>query len=559
MAELSLTAEERKIIDIFNPNKTEYQLPEILPVDFIINNKLCFSLYSKIGSKLDSKFESKEIDQISKKARYMEFSIAELQNVSKAFEENGIDFVFLFKAIETQCDTTDVDTIIRDAHIEKAGKVLEGLGYFVPLFPYEKYNFVKSKGSNEVVLISLQTEEEFKKYHYVVDEEKMRILRNKRKINRLYVPSVENDLIICLLRMIKKKQIPVGTILHITHLLENCRDLNYMRDGVKKLWYTPLLQSIYVTNSLYKSLFDNAIDSPFILIAEKAHEDMRILKFSIVKEPKKIKFPFTPKPFLAYWHTCELLINIRNYKFIEIAKNIFKPFRIIIERIKLVATARKRKMLICFSGIDGTGKTTNATELTMRFKDMSIPSQYVSNLWSPKISYPLMGVLFVLKGWRKKDYAKSKIMKKIWNYIVILDFIYIYMTKMWFPGLVGKTLFCDKYTYDLIIMLMYNGLYNERASRILLKSVPKPDLTFILDIPEDVSNLRKDDTKEGIDSRREEVDTMDYLKIRRDYFILIAKSFDIPIIDATKGWNELHEDFFNKIITRYKNKGVNKK
>ena len=128
------------------------------------------------------------------------------------------------------------------------------------------------------------------------------------------------------------------------------------------------------------------------------------------------------------------------------------------------------------------------------------------------------------------------------------------MNKMWFPRLVGKTLFCDKYTYDLIIMLMYNGLYNERASRILLKSVPQPDLSFILDIPEDVSNLRKDDTKEGIDSRREEIDTMDYLKIRRKSFLMIAKSLDIPVIDATKEWNELHEEFFNEIIETYKHK-----
>ena len=133
------------------------------------------------------------------------------------------------------------------------------------------------------------------------------------------------------------------------------------------------------------------------------------------------------------------------------------------------------------------------------------------------------------------------------------------MNKMWFPRLVGKTLFCDKYTYDLIIMLMYNGLYNERASRILLKSVPQPDLSFILDIPEDVSNLRKDDTKEGIDSRREEVDLVDYLKIRREHFIMIARSLDIPVIDATKEWNELHEEIFNKVINRYKNKGVDKK
>ena len=556
MAELSLTAEERKILDIFNPNKTEYQLPKTLPVDFIISNKLCFSLYSKIGSELDSKYKSEEIDPVCRKARYMEFSIAELRNVSNAFEENGIDFVFLFKAIETQCDTTDVDTIIRDAHIEKAGKVLESLGYFVPLFPYEKYNFVKSNSKNEVVLISLQTEEEFKEYHYIVDEEKMRILRNKRKINGLYVPSIENDLIICLLRMIKKKQIPVGTILHIAHLLENCRDLNYMRWGVKKLWYTPLLQSIYVTNIIYKSLFDTEIYSPLIPISESAHEELRIVKFSAEKETRKLKLPLTPKSFLSYWHTCELLINIRNFEFTEIARNVFKPFRIIVERVKLVATTRKRRMLVCFSGIDGTGKTTNATELTMRFKDMSIPSQYTYCLWSPKISYPLMGALYVLKGWRRKDYKKSKVMKKVWNYIVILDFIYIYMTKMWFPRLIGKMVFCDKYTYDLIVMLMHDGLYGERASKILLKVIPQPDLVFMFDIPERVSDSRKDDTQEGLDKLRVEQDVLEYLKIKRESYIKIAKLLGIPIIDATQDWDALHEKIFSKIITDYKNKRI---
>lgn len=559
MTELFLSTEERNILDIVNPTKTKYLLPETLPVDFIIDNKLCYPLYSKIGSELDSKYKSEDLERTYRKANYMRFSIAELRNVSKAFEEKGINFVFLFKAIETQCDTTDVDTIVETAHIEKAGKVLEDLGYFVPLYPYEKYNFTKSNSKNEVVLISLQTEEEFKDYHYIVDKEKMSVLRNKRKIDGLYVPSFENDLVICLLRMIKKKQIPVGTILHIAHLLEHCRDLNYMRDSIKKLWYAPLLQSIYVTNMLYKSLFDREIDSPLIHIANRAHDELRIRNFSAEKETKKLKMPFTPKFFLSYWHTCELLINIRNFEFRKIAKSIFKPFIIIAERIKLVATARKKRLLICFSGIDGTGKTTHTTKLVTRFKDMAIPSHHASFLWSPKISYPLMGAAYVLKGWRKKDYKKSKIMKKIWNYIIILDFIYIYMTKMWFPRLIGKTVFCDKYTYDLIVQLMHDGLYNEKASKILLNLMPQPDLAFVLDIPEVVSTQRKDDTQEGIDSRREEIALMDYLKKRREGFIKVAQSLNIPVIDATKEWNELHEEIFNKVINTYKNKGVDKK
>lgn len=558
MGKLFLSEEERTIVDIVNPEKSDKKLPESLPVDFIINNNICYLLYNKVGSELESRYNSDELEPIYRKAKYMDFSINELRDVSKAFEENGINFVFLFKAIESQCDTTDVDTIVEGTQIEKAGKVLEDLGYFVPLFPYEKYNFVKSKGSNEVVLISLQTEEEFKEYHYIVGEEK-RILSNKRKINGLYVPSPEDDLVICIVRTIEKREIPLGTVLHISHLLKNCRDIDYIRCGIKKEWYMPLLHSIYILNILHKSLFDKEIESPLIPVVKRAQEESRILKLLAKKETKKIKLPFNSKTFLYYWHTCKLFRDIRHFEFREIVKDVFGYFLHLDSGIKLILYSRKKNMLVSFSGIDGTGKTTHTTKLVRRFKDMGIPCQHAMGIWSPKISYPLMGVLYLLKGWRRKDYKKSKIMKKIWNYIAILDFIYIYITKMWLPRLLGKMVFCDKYTYDLIAMLMHDGLYNERASKILLKRIPKPDLVFMFDIPEKVSDLRKDDTQAGLNELREEEDLMEYLKIKRESYIKIAKSLGIPVIDATKEWAELHEEIFNKILETYKNKDVSKK
>jgi len=305
---------------------------------------------------------------------------------------------------------------------------------------------------------------------------------------------------------------------------------------------------------LYKGLFDAEIESPLVDVAKRVHEGSKILRFLVKRETKKITFPFYSKTFLSFWHTSKLLSEIRNFDFKEIAKSVYAPFRIIVERMKLVSTARKRRMFVCFSGIDGTGKTTNTTELVRRFKDMRIPSQYTYGLWSPKISYPVMGALYVLKGWRRKDYKKSKVMKKMWNYLVILDYIYIYLTRMWYPRLLGKTLFCDKYTYDLIAMLMHDGLYNERASKILLKLIPQPDLVFIFDIPEIVSDSRKDDTQAGLEKLRVEQDVLEYLKIKRESYIKIAKSLDIPIIDATQDWDALHEKIFSKIIEDYKNK-----
>ena len=558
MVKLLLSKEERNIVDIFNPTECEYQLPEMLPVDFIIDNKLCLSLYNRVGSELDSKYDSEKLEQIYRKAKYMKSSIDELHVISKAFEENGINFIFVFKAIESQCDSTDVDTYVGDTQIEKAGKILESLGYFVPLFPYEKYHFVKSKEGN-IVQIDLITEEGFTGYPYIFDEEKAKILNNERKVNGLYVPSFEDDLVICITRTIDKKQIPIGTMLHIAHLLENCSDINYIKDVIKKGWYTPLLHAIYVINILHKNLFGKEIESPLIPIAERIHEKSGILGFLAKKETKKIKFPFNSKIFLYFWDACRLLINVRHLNFRAIAKSISRYFLPVIDRLRLISCARKRNLLVSFSGIDGTGKTTHATKLTRTFKDMRIPSQFAECLWSPKLSYPFMALVYLLKGWRRKDYHKSKILKKVWNYIVILDFLFIYLFRIKRHLIIGKTVFADKYVYDLLTTLMYNGLYNEKASRIMLKLFPPPDLVFIFDIPEEVSNKRKDDTIEYVRRFGADHDVDKYLKIRREGYIKIAESLGIPIIDARKDFNTLHEEIFNKILEMYKNKGASKK
>ncbi len=558
MGKLLLSKEKRNIVDIFNPDKSEYQLPENLPVDFIINNNLCFSLYNKVCSELASKFNSEELEPICRKAKSMEFSINELHIISRAFEEKGINHLHLFKAIESQCDSTDVDAVVEDKQIEKARKVLESLGYFVPHSLYGKDFFVKSKGSDEICYIDLITEKEFKRYHYIFNEGKIRILSNIRKINGLHVPSIEDDLVISILRTIEKNQIPICTVLHISYLLENCRDINYIKNCIKRGWYTPLLHSIYVVNALYKNLFGKEIQSPLISIAKKIHEKSKILGFLAKKETKKIKFPFDSKIFFSFSHTYELLNAKGRIKKFKAIVKIISPS--VANRIlQLISFSHKKSTLITLSGIDGTGKSTNATKLVRRFNKMNIPSQYALGLWSPKVSYPLMGALYLLKGWRRKDYHKSKILRKVWNYVVILDYLYIYLFRIKRHLFAGKTVFADKYVYDLIATLMRDGLYNERATKIMLKLIPQPDLVFIFDIPEEVSDLRKDDTQEWLDRLRIDQDLREYLKIMRENYKKIAKSLDIPIIDATKEWNELHEAIFNKVLVTYKNRGVNKK
>ena len=186
-----LNDDERKIVDIFNPNNGKYQIPDALPVDFIIKNKLCLSLYKNLGTELESKFSPDELDRIWRKARYMDSTIDELHIISKAFEETGINYLYLFKAIESQCDSTDVDIVIGDGDFEKTGKVLEQLGYFAPLFPYENEHYVKSEDGN-VVQMDFGIEKENIRGYYLFDEEKVKLLNNRRKVNGNYSPPPKN-------------------------------------------------------------------------------------------------------------------------------------------------------------------------------------------------------------------------------------------------------------------------------------------------------------------------------------------------------------------------------
>lgn len=557
MVKLHLSEAERSIIDIFDPRKSECSLPETLPVDFIVDNRLCYSLYNKVGAELETKYDSEALERIRRKAKSMEFSVNELRNVAKAFEENGINFVFIFKAITTQCDSKDVDTAIGDTQFKQAEEILESLGYYAPISLYNNH-FVKSKGSDETIQIHLHTERDYKRSLYILGEEKVKILGNRRKMDDLYVLSPEDDLVTSIFNTIMKRHIPIGNLLHIAYALENCRDIDYLKKCVKKEWFTPLFHYIYVINIIYKNLFGKDIDSPLIPIAEKMHKKSKILGFLAKIETKKIKIPFRSRILLFYWYIHKVL-NIRHLHFKEEMTRTMSHYFPIYHYTKLVLSARKKNMLVSFSGIDGTGKTTHINKLVNRFKDMMIPAQYARGLWSPKISYPLMGVIYLLKGWRRKDYHKSRILRKIWNYIVILDFIYIYLFKIKIHLLVGKTVFCDRYVYDLMATLMHDGLYNERASKIMLKLFPQPDLAFMLDIPPEVSDLRKDDTQESLDGWRMEEDALEYLKVMRENFMNISKSLNIPIIDTTKELNDIHEKLFNKVLETYKNKGVNKK
>lgn len=210
-----------------------------------------------------------------------------------------------------------------------------------------------------------------------------------------------------------------------------------------------------------------------------------------------------------------------------------------------------RGMLVCFTGIDGSGKTTQAERVVAEFEDLGVPAMHVWARWRPFFSYPFMGVLYVVLGWRRKDYHKSSILKRIWGYLLLIDHSLFFLRYI-YPGLLrGRVVCIDRYVVDQLVEMRYDGLYNERAARLLIRLLPTPSETFMMDVPAEEAVSRKDDTQEMLDRLHIDTDARSYLEERRALFHEVTDDLDVTLIDTTRPIEETHAEVADRVFESY--------
>lgn len=546
MVSLLLNKDERTVVDVVSSEKGTKKHLKNIPIDFMINNKICYLFNEKKGFEIGSK----ELEQIQKEVEETRLLMDEMHKLSNIFKENKIGFVMLSKTIETQCDGHEVDILIKENQIEKARNIVENLGYIdVPWGgAYAK------KIGNVILHVDIYPEKD----DIIFDEEK-----KKREINGICTLSPEYELSSRILKpiLMRSTRISLCDILHISNLLEKY-NIQHLPRNIKKSWITPCFHSIYLINTLFKVLFSRDIKAPIIEQAKKFHKCSRIWNFLSIKETKEVNLPFHSFIFSYSCLIYKLLYDVCHFNFKEIVRSaiffinhITVPIsNTYVSVLSILKIQKKKRILICFTGMDGTGKTSHATKIVKTLKTMGIPCQYVWCNWLPRISFPFMVLIYLVTGgYRRKDYHKSKILRRIWNYVVICDFFFIYLFRIKRYLLIGKNVVCDRYVYDMIADLMYDGIYSKKASKILLKLVPKPDLVFMFDVPEEVSDLRKDDTKNSVNIKDSD-DVIDYLRVHKKSYLKIAESLGISVIDTTKDFEGLHEQVFGQVCQTYINK-----
>jgi len=116
----------------------------------------------------------------------------------------------------------------------------------------------------------------------------------------------------------------------------------------------------------------------------------------------------------------------------------------------------------------------------------------------------------------KKSFLHKRSLAKLHETSVLTDYLIQVTFKVTIPVLLGANLICDRYVYDTVVSdlapdLDYSPQRVQEVINLCFRVMPRPDLVFLLDVPETVTLQRKSD-----------VAAREYLSERRRIYSTIA-------------------------------------
>jgi len=196
-------------------------------------------------------------------------------------------------------------------------------------------------------------------------------------------------------------------------------------------------------------------------------------------------------------------------------------------------------LLICFTGIDGSGKTTLAKTLARELAGEGYKSKYTWCGWL-KFQSPLLAP-FAAVGRKllfrrtvsdpefNLDTSGKWANGSLYWYLVMCDYVISTWLRVSIPLMRGQTtMVCDRYAYDLLAAAVVTQVSNYKSlQRALLNLLPKPDLTFLIDLPVEVAFQRKKHP------------TIPVLRRLKNIYLALAKEHGMCILDGSKDLEEL--------------------
>ena len=225
-----------------------------------------------------------------------------------------------------------------------------------------------------------------------------------------------------------------------------------------------------------------------------------------------------------------------------------------------------RPPLICLTGVDGCGKSTQARLLMERMQDAGWDTVTVWTGGRPYVSRPLVRLVkrrlrapvqqpdgsFEARGagveaseefgaYLTKSnsmFRKHWLLRRGWTDVSLLEHMAEANLAVQPHLRAGRAVVCDRYLYKSIVNLAVLLDIELTSMPALLKHpalslTPKPDLYFLLDLPADVAAARKTD-----------LPSIEYVARRVPVYRTLAAVASMPVVDATQSPEAVADDIW---------------
>lgn len=433
---------------------------------------------------------------------------SEYELVRRAWEEEGIETVFI-KAVglaPTFPHTSDnLDAYLPPARAQAARQALRRLGY-VELRNIEepnKYLFKRFRGGNGVCAVHLHLRIEWS-VSFLFEERVWERRQVAPDDPLLTMPAPEDALLITIAHSLyENKCVKLGDLARVNHCLTVDLDWEYIWETARsKGWAAGLAASLLLYDRLDRSLHAapampaEQVARAWAYLQGRRQRQVEAYLAQSARFPFPVGFLFSKMLFFAKmlrdenetWRT----------RLTDVGTHLVTG-----TKLKLGVKSQPG-MLISISGIDGSGKSTQAKALQEAFDQCAIKTRHV---WSRGGASPLAAGLIRLgkrmlgagpgesagaaapgdaagREDEREQSFRHPWVRRLWPWLILVDLTWTYLRRVRWPLLRGRVVITDRYVTDALAeagaRIGDAQVADSPAGRLLRALNPRPDRSYYL-------------------------------------------------------------------------------
>ena len=193
--------------------------------------------------------------------------------------------------------------------------------------------------------------------------------------------------------------------------------------------------------------------------------------------------------------------------------------------------------VVCLSGPDGVGKTTQARALMKQLDSQGMTPRYQWLRFSHFFALPFLGYMRIIginrkimtkdgRCTRHVDLSGAEWLRLSFFVAVTIDMLIGSILKIRIPVALGRTVVCDRFIVDTLVDAAIAAgdetFHESPIGSILMRLIPPRTVTFVLT-----------DTPEVLLSRRPEIPSLEDIELRLKLYSTIATSSGMPLLDCS--------------------------